>query len=138
MTFTVQKLQELNNLGIGWDSFQEPYIKTIGPFGDVVLVLMATLARVERERLSERTKAGLARKRATGWVPGRKKGEKDKKPRRRRGYYDNKNWAGTNRGVSGEHGLNTPQTVRYGQGTIEKNTAVISEPVKQEEDPKHE
>jgi len=128
MAFTVQKLQELNNLGIGWDSFQEPYIKTIGPFGDVVLVLMATLARVERERLSERTKAGLARKRATGWVPGRKKGVPDKKPRRRRGYYDNKNWAGTNKGVSKELGQNTPQLVKYGQGTIEKKTPVISGP----------
>jgi len=133
MTFTVQKLQELNNLGIGWDSFQEPYIKTIGPFGDVVMVLMATLARVERERLSERTKAGLARKRAGGWVPGRKKGEKDKKPRKRRGYYDNHNWAGTNKGVSAEHMLNTPQVVKYGRQYQEGKRAVISEPVKREE-----
>lgn len=57
MVFTVQKLQELKNLGIDWDSFQEQYFRTLGPFGDVVLAIMATLAKMERERLSERTKA---------------------------------------------------------------------------------
>jgi DNA invertase Pin-like site-specific DNA recombinase len=126
MAFTVQKLQELKNLGIDWDSFQEPYIKTIGPFGDVVMVLMATLARVERERLSERTKAGLARKRATGWVPGRKKGVKDKKPRRRKGYYDNHNRQQSNKGVSAEQGENAPLLIRYGRSFENKQTPVIS------------
>ena len=125
MAFTVQKLTELKNTGVDWDSYTEPYIKTIGPFGDVVLVLMATLARVERERLSERTKAGLARKRLTGWVPGRKKGEKDKKPRRRKGYYDNQNWAGQIKGYS-KDGDKTHQLVRYGDGILDRNTLVIN------------
>jgi DNA invertase Pin-like site-specific DNA recombinase len=128
MRFTVQKLQELNNLNIAWDSYQEPFIKTIGPFGDVVLVLMATLAKVERERLSERTKAGLARKRATGWVPGRKKGVKDKKPRRRQGYYDNTNHAGTKKGVSAGEGSNPPQIVKYGRQYQDGKRAVSSVP----------
>jgi DNA invertase Pin-like site-specific DNA recombinase len=123
MAFTVQKLQELKNLGVDWDSFQEPYIKTIGPFGDVVMVLMATLARVERERLSERTKAGIARKRLTGWVPGRKTGIKDKKPRRRRGYYDNQNWAGQRKGYE-KSGDKTPQIVGIGEGKLDKEWAL--------------
>jgi DNA invertase Pin-like site-specific DNA recombinase len=119
MYFTIQKLQELKNLGIDWDSYQEPYFRTIGPFGDAVLGIMATLAKMERERLSERTKAGMARKRLTGWVPGRKKGEKDKKPRRRKGYYDNQNWAGQIRG-GGEKGDKIPQTVGVGEKKLDE------------------
>ena len=115
MYFTLQKLQELKNLGIDWDSYQEPYFRTIGPFGDAVLGIMATLAKMERERLSERTKAGMARKRLTGWVPGRKLGVKDKKPRKRKGYYDNQNWAGQRMGVGVKEGEQPLQTLRYGQ-----------------------
>lgn len=116
--FTVQKLTELENLGIGWDSYQEPFFRTVGPFGDALLGIMATLAKMERERLSERTKAGLARKRATGWVPGRKLGVKDKKPRRRRGYYDNQNWAGQKKAQTINR-QNEPETlVRYGEKTL--------------------
>lgn len=117
LDFTVQKLKELSNAGVAWESYSEPYIKTIGPFGDVVLALMATLAKVERQRLSDRTKAGLARKMATGWRPGRKKGVKDKKPRKRRGYYGQQNWAGTKKGVSAATPQNIPETVKYSQIT---------------------
>jgi len=120
MVFTVQKLQELKNLGIHWDSFQEQYFRTLGPFGDVVLAIMSTLAMMERERLSERTKAGIARKRLTGWVPGRKKGEKDKKPRRRKGYYDNNNYAGTNKGGSAKVGENAPQVIGIGEKKLDE------------------
>lgn len=119
MYFTIQKLQELKNLGIDWDSYQEPYFRTIGAFGDAVLGIMATLAKMERERLSERTKAGIARKRATGWVPGRKKGEKDKKPRRRKGYYDNQNWAGQTKGGN-QNSDKIPQIVGIGEGKKDK------------------
>ena len=59
--FTLQKLQELKNLGINWHSYQEPYISSIGQFSDVVISIMSTLANLEREKISERTKAGLRR-----------------------------------------------------------------------------
>jgi len=57
--YTLQKLNELENLGIDWESYQEPYFNSIGEFKDVVLSIMSTLAKIERERMSERTKAGL-------------------------------------------------------------------------------
>jgi DNA invertase Pin-like site-specific DNA recombinase len=44
----------------------------VGGFGDVVISLLATVARLERERISERTKAGLARVRASGVRLGRR------------------------------------------------------------------
>ena len=71
--FTMQKLQELDNLNIMWHSYQEPYFTSIGPFKDVVLSVMATLAKIEREKISERTKAGLARAREAGRFAGRPK-----------------------------------------------------------------
>ena len=79
--FTLQKLKELENLGIDWVSYQEPYFNTIGQFKDVVLSIMATIGKMERERISERTKAGLMRSPKRHLIGKR---GKDKKPRRRR------------------------------------------------------
>ena len=76
--YTLQKLKELENLGIGWESFQEPYFSTIGDFKDVVVSIMSTLAKIERDKLSDRTKAGLKNAKNVG-----KRG-KDKKPRKAR------------------------------------------------------
>jgi DNA invertase Pin-like site-specific DNA recombinase len=76
--FTLQKLKELENLGIDWESYQESYFKTTGQFKDVLLSIMSTLAKIEREKISERTKAGLKGKKNVG-----KRG-KDKKVRKSR------------------------------------------------------
>lgn len=80
--FTLQKLKELENLGIQWESYQESYFKSIGEFKDVVLSIMATIAKIEREKISERTKAGMARAKKQGKPIGKR--GKDKRPRRRR------------------------------------------------------
>lgn len=74
--FTLQKLKELENLGIDWESYQEPYFKSVGQFKDVVLSIISTVAKIEREKISERTKAGMIGKKNVG-----KRG-KDKKSRR--------------------------------------------------------
>ncbi len=63
---TLQKLRELENLGIGWHSYTEPYVSTAGQFKDVVIALLSSLAKVEREKISTKTKAGLERARAQG------------------------------------------------------------------------
>lgn len=82
--FTLQKLKELENLGIDWESYQEPYFKSVGQFKDVVLSVIATVAKMEREKISERTKAGLQRTKNKHLIGKR---GKDKKPRNRSGYY---------------------------------------------------
>jgi len=73
--YTLQRLKELDNLGIEWVSYREPYFNTAGEFKDVIISIMSTLAKMERGRISERTKAGLKRAKNVG-----KRG-KDKKPR---------------------------------------------------------
>jgi len=79
--YTLQKLKELENLDIGWESYQEPYFRSAGQFKDVVISIMATIAKIEREKISERTKAGMRVKKLQGKHIGRPSGVKDKKQR---------------------------------------------------------
>jgi len=69
--FTLQKLQELQNLGINYISFREPFLNTVGQFKDIVISIFSTMAKIEREQISERTKAGLRRAKINGAVLGR-------------------------------------------------------------------
>lgn len=76
---TLQKLKELENLGIKWHSYQDAYLSSVGEFKDVVISIMSTLAKIERDKISERTKAGLARSPKKHLIGKR---GKDKKPRK--------------------------------------------------------
>ena len=78
---TLQKLKELENLGIKWHSYQDSYLSSVGEFKDVVISIMSTLAKIERDKISERTKAGLQRSPNKHLIG--KRGH-DKKPRKRR------------------------------------------------------
>ena len=69
--YTLQKLRELENLVIGYISYREPYLNTVGQFKDVVVSILSTVAKIEREQISERTKAGLKRAKLNGVVLGR-------------------------------------------------------------------
>ena len=84
--FTLQKLKELDNIGVGWHSYQDAYLSSLGDFKDVVLSILSTLAKIEREKISERTKAGLERAILRGSKLGRPKGARDKKRRKTEGY----------------------------------------------------
>src|SRR5712664_1852987 len=64
-------LGQIDGAGVDFISVNESYLDTSGPFRDVLLAFAATVARMERDRLIERTKAGLARARAQGRVGGR-------------------------------------------------------------------
>ena len=47
--------------GISWRSYQESYIDALGPFAEVVIALLSSIAKMEREKIRERTLAGLER-----------------------------------------------------------------------------
>jgi DNA invertase Pin-like site-specific DNA recombinase len=70
---TLQYLQALTAYGVGWKSFTEQYLDSVGPFRDAVLAILATIAKQERIRISERTKAGLEIARSRGKSIGRPK-----------------------------------------------------------------
>ena len=71
---TLEYLTALESYKVKYHSFTEEYLTSLGPFGDVVVSLLATLAKQERIRISERTKAGLERARAAGKRLGRPRG----------------------------------------------------------------
>ena len=70
---TLQHLDRLTSNGVDWWSFREEYLRSIGPFRDAVLSILATIAKQERVRMSERVRAGLDRAKAQGKAIGRPK-----------------------------------------------------------------
>jgi DNA invertase Pin-like site-specific DNA recombinase len=74
---TMKYLSRLSELGIGYRSYTEEYISTMGVFSDVIISLLATLAKQEAIRVSERTVAGLERARSQGRVGGRPRASVD-------------------------------------------------------------
>jgi DNA invertase Pin-like site-specific DNA recombinase len=68
---TLQHLQRLTSYGVGYRSFTEQYFDSCGIFRDAVIAIVATVAKQERIRISERVKAGLATARNKGKRLGR-------------------------------------------------------------------
>lgn len=68
---TLNYLSDLESAGVQFKSYMERYVDSSGIFKEAILAILATLAKQERLRLSERVKAGLARARADGKVIGR-------------------------------------------------------------------
>ena len=67
---TLQYLNQLQGWGVGYKSLTEQYLDSVGLFQEAIISLLATLAKQERIRLSERTKAGMARRKAEGVLIG--------------------------------------------------------------------
>ena len=70
---TLQHLNRLESYGVAYRSFTEQYFDSCGIFKDAVIAIMATLAKQERVKRAERTRAGLAVARAKGKTLGRPK-----------------------------------------------------------------
>ncbi len=68
---TLTYLNRLTSYGVGWRSYTEQYLDSTGIFKDAVISILAVIAKQERIRRSERTKAGLARIKAAGKRLGR-------------------------------------------------------------------
>tara|TARA_Y100000296_G_scaffold65054_1_gene76478 strand:+ start:97 stop:648 length:552 start_codon:yes stop_codon:yes gene_type:complete len=94
---TLKKLKELENLGMTWESYQEPYFNSIGEFKDVVLSIISTLAKIERQKISERTKAGIENSKKRHLIGKR---GKDKKPRKTRSDRGLKRYAPKDREIT--------------------------------------
>ena len=68
---TLQYLERLTSYQVGYKSFTEPYLDSCGTFKDVVISLLATMAKQERIRMGERVRAGIAQARRSGKRLGR-------------------------------------------------------------------
>jgi DNA invertase Pin-like site-specific DNA recombinase len=70
---TLQHLNRLTACGVGYRSFTEQYFDSCGVFKDAVIAIIATVAKQERVRISQRVRAGLDIARAKGTRLGRPK-----------------------------------------------------------------
>jgi DNA invertase Pin-like site-specific DNA recombinase len=68
---TLKYLELIESYGVRWRSLTEPWIDSAGPFRDVIISLLASLAKQERVRISERAQAGLMRAKQYGTRSGR-------------------------------------------------------------------
>lgn len=68
---TLKHLETLTSYGVGYRSYSEQYLDSCGMFKDAVISILATIAKQERIRMSERVTAGLARAAKAGRFPGR-------------------------------------------------------------------
>lgn len=67
-------------------SYQESWTEAPGQLGELLFAIAGWVARMESQRRSERTKAGLDRARRQGVTLGRPVGRKDSIKRKRTGY----------------------------------------------------
>jgi DNA invertase Pin-like site-specific DNA recombinase len=68
---TLHHLSRLTGYGIQWRSLTEQYLDSTGVFREAVISILAVIAKQERIRLSERTRAGLEQARRRGKILGR-------------------------------------------------------------------
>jgi DNA invertase Pin-like site-specific DNA recombinase len=74
MAQTIIHLQRLSSYGIAFHSYTEAHLATDNELvRNVLLALLSSLAKVEAQKISERTKAGMARAKAKGIKVGRPK-----------------------------------------------------------------
>jgi DNA invertase Pin-like site-specific DNA recombinase len=64
-------LKRLDDAGVRFRSFTEPYLNSCGMFRDAVISILAVIAKQERTRISERVRAGLNRAKQLGTRSGR-------------------------------------------------------------------
>ena len=80
-------VQKLSICGVKVLSYQESWTEAPGELAELLYALTGWVARMESQRRSERTKAGLARVKAQGKRLGRPPGSKDRRKRKRRHRY---------------------------------------------------
>src|SRR5580700_7767390 len=74
MAQTIAHLQRLASYGVAFHSYTEPHLaKDNELVRNILLALLSSLAKLEAQKVSERTKAGMARAKANGIKIGRPK-----------------------------------------------------------------
>src|SRR6202040_4288206 len=67
MAQTIIHLQRLSSYGVAFHSYTEPHLATDNELiRNILLALLSSLAKVEAQKMSDRTKAGMARAKAKG------------------------------------------------------------------------
>src|SRR3984893_4564047 len=93
MATTIGHLQRLNSHGVSFHSYTEEHLSTDNELvRNILLATLASLAKLEREKISQRTKAGLERARAMGTPLGRPKFSDDDREKLRTALSSGGSW----------------------------------------------
>lgn len=84
----LEMVHSFKRYGIKVVSHQELFTEAPSDIDDILYALFGWIADFESRRRSERTRAGMARAAKEGRLPGRRPGSKDKKPRKKTGYFE--------------------------------------------------
>lgn len=79
LSVSIGRIQKLRERGVGVKSLTESWLDTDkeNPMSELIMAIMMWAAGEERRKISERTKSGIARRRAIGqWRGGRPRKEK--------------------------------------------------------------
>jgi DNA invertase Pin-like site-specific DNA recombinase len=68
---TFEHIRDLKAYNVQFESYTEAHFRTTGPAGELMLAIAAWIAKQERLRISERTKAGVDRAKRAGKHCGR-------------------------------------------------------------------
>ena len=83
---TLEIVDRFGKAGVRVWSHQEPWTEVGGEMLELILAITGRVARMESDRRSERTQAGLERAKAEGKTLGRPRGSRDTRQRSKRGY----------------------------------------------------
>ncbi|HEV2380869.1 MAG TPA: recombinase family protein [Terriglobia bacterium] len=119
---TLQHLERLTGYGVAFRSITELYLDSCGVFKDAVISILATIAKQERIRMAERTRAGIARARAGGKRIGRP--PKRVTPKQVRELMEGKQIS--RRQAAKELGISPAWITRHLQNPVEKVSGVVS------------
>jgi DNA invertase Pin-like site-specific DNA recombinase len=75
---SINLLNQLEQHKVSYRSYAEPYIDSSGVFKEVIISILAVLAKQERIRIGERVRLGLDRARSQGRIGGRPRVSEDK------------------------------------------------------------
>jgi DNA invertase Pin-like site-specific DNA recombinase len=93
MAATVGHIQRVASHGVAFRSFTEEHLSTENELvRNVLLAVLASLAKLEREKISQRTKAGLERAGAKGKILGRPKFSDGDREKLRRALDNGASW----------------------------------------------
>jgi DNA invertase Pin-like site-specific DNA recombinase len=108
---TFAHVKKLTDYGVQFESYTEPFFRTTGPAGELLMAVLAWVAKQERLRISERTIAGLERARKKGRVGGRPAKIFDRqRARELRNQNPPMSWRAIARDLSEHHGYKVAQS----------------------------
>lgn len=93
MAATVAHMQRLASHGVAFRSFTEEHLSTENELvRNILLAVLASLAKLDREKISQRTKAGIERARAKGKILGRPRFSDGDRERQRKALDSGESW----------------------------------------------